>query len=447
MKNFVSKIFLALISVVTLCLGSGAALFSKPTLTPNVNDTWRLHISTLKSNILFYGRVSARHFSGTITTLFKLSGSLLVNVLMFLGLYSPEIYGAGSVSRFARTGPEALDIQDTTWSGPAASYMITRAVVGADTIEKGCIQVEDGIRKKKTIPRIEVSNFIQKRAATPVSKGNVAVDGRVLDPKDLMLYYEFNPRDYEQHFYAEQLKPNLLDRDLPLTAENFMMEQTMSRLNEFFETAIHRSRIQYDPDGGGVNPSDKGDTDTSTPFLDKDGVPACFYFDGLIKRALDAASDATYPTVSVPTPVALTASNIRDKMSAAINLLPKALIGKYGKGGVKFCLSYIDNLKYEEALRTDSFKNIRSDEAAYTKYRGYDIETLAGLPENTFYLAIQKPDIRSNTWLGVNSIDDNQLQLQRLQNNSELFFVKGLFKMDTQIGFPDQFVIYSTLTA
>jgi hypothetical protein len=44
---------------------------------------------------------------------------------------------------------EALDIADTSWSGPAASYMITRAVVGADTIQKGCIYVEDGIRKAK----------------------------------------------------------------------------------------------------------------------------------------------------------------------------------------------------------------------------------------------------------------------------------------------------------
>ena len=59
---------------------------------------------------------------------------------------------------------------------------------------------------------------------------------------------------------------------------------------------------------------------------------------------------------------------------------------------------------------------------------------------------LQKPDVDSNTWLGINSTEDNQLQLMRLQNNSELFFVKGLFKMDTQIGFPDQFVLYTTLT-
>jgi len=338
---------------------------------------------------------------------------------------------------------EALQIQDTSWSGPAASYMITRAVVGADTIEKGCIYVEDGIKKKKTIPRIEVSGFMQKRQATPTSKGAVTVDGRVLEPQDLMLYYEFNPRDYEQHFYAEQLQPKLLGRELPVTAENFMMMQTMKRLNEFFENAIHRSRIQFDPNGDNVDPTTKGEVAGASDY---------FYFDGLIKKLLDAASDPTYPTLVVSGAVALTVSNIRDKMTAALDLVAttanaKALLGKYGKGGLKYIMSYVDFQKYGEALRTDTYKNIRSDEKAYNQFRGYEIETVAGLPENTFYLAIAKPDIDSNAWLGINSTEDNQLQLMRLQNNSELFFVKGLFKMDTQVGFPDQFVIYTTLTA
>jgi hypothetical protein len=343
--------------------------------------------------------------------------------------------------------PEALSIQDTSWSGPAASYMITRAVVGADTIEKGCIYVEDGIRKQKTIPRIEVSNFIQKRAATPLSQGTVTVDGRVLAPQDLMLYYEFNPRDYEAHFYAEQLQPKLLGRELPVTAENFMMIQTMKRLNEFFENAIHRSRVAYDLTGAALDPTTIGETADASAYL---------YFDGLLKKLIAGVSDPNYPTITVAAigsmlPLAATTASgvlgIRDAFAQALAKVPKALLGKFGKGGLKFCVSYADFQKYAEALRTDAYKNIRSDEKAYDQFRGYEIEQLAGLPENTFYLAIQKPDIDSNTWLGINSTEDNQLQLQRLQNNSELFFVKGLFKMDTQIGFLDQFVLYTTLTA
>jgi hypothetical protein len=341
---------------------------------------------------------------------------------------------------------EALNIQDTSWSGPAASYMITRAVVGADTIEKGCIYVEDGIRKKKTIPRIEVSNFIQRRTATPTSQGSVDVDGRVLQPQDLMLYYEFNPRDYEQHFYAEQLQPKLLGRELPVTAENFMMLQTMKRLNEFFENAIWRSRVQYDPSGAGVNPTTKGDSASAAAY---------FYFDGLIKKALDGATDPTYPTIVVSSPATLVAGtagageeNIGNALNRCYQAVPKALLYKYGEGGLKFIVSYKTQQVYEELLTvTNTFKNNDTTEKGINRYKGYEIKPLAGVPDNTIVVAICKPDIDSNLWLGINSTEDNQLQLMRLQNNSELFFVKGLFKMDTQIGFLDQLVIYTTLTA
>lgn len=340
---------------------------------------------------------------------------------------------------------EALNIQDTSWSGPAASYMITRAVVGADTIEKGCIYVEDGIKKKKTIPRIEVSNFIQKRTATPTSQGSVDVDGRVLTPNDLMLYYEFNPRDYEQHFYAEQLQPKLLGRELPVTAENFMMLQTMKRLNEFFENAIWRSRVDYDLDGAAVDPTTKGELA---------GASSYFYFDGLIKKALDA-NTGTYPTIVISTPKTLVAGtagvgeeNIGDAMQRCYASVPKALLFKYGEGGLKFHVSYKTQQVYEELLTvTNVFKNNDTTEKGINRYKGYEVKPLAGMPDNTIVVAISKPDIDSNLWLGINSTEDNQLQLMRLQNNSELFFVKGLFKMDTQIGFADQLVIYTTLTA
>ena len=432
MKTKTSKSFIAYL-LTALMAGLGMLKIESP--LPKLE--WRSEITTAKNRVMFY---SASSIGSVTTGIYNATVKFQKNLLKFASGVRDGLGGAlfsFMVNNKLVLGADALDIQDTTWSGPAASYMITRAVVGADTIEKGCVYVEDGIRKKKTIPRIEVSGFIQKRAATPTSKGKATVDSKVLEPKDLMLYYEFNPRDYETHFYAEQLQPKLLGRELPVTAENFMMMQTMKRLNEFFENAIHRSRIAYDPDGEAIDPTTVGESAGASDY---------FYFDGLIKKMLDAAADPTYPTITVPTPVALTSSNIRDNFAAALALAPKALLGRYGKGGLKFCVSYADFQKYAEALRTDTYKNTRSDEKAYTQFRGYEIEQLAGLPENTFYLGIQKPDIDSNTWVGINSTEDNQLQLQRLQNNSELFFVKGLFKMDTQIGFPDQFVLYSTLT-
>lgn len=322
---------------------------------------------------------------------------------------------------------EALVINDTTYSGTVASYMIAHAVVGADTVEKSCIYVEDGIRKQKTIPRIEVSGFMQKRAATPTSTGAVTVDGKVLVPQDAMLYYEFNPRDFESHFYAEQLSPKLLGRELPVTAENFMMMQTMKRLNEFFENMIWRGRLAYQ---SALDPTTKGAAAGDSVYQ---------YFDGLIKKALNDSN-----TLKVASPVALTSANIIAQFGAAYNLVPKALLFKYGAAGLRFFVSYPDQQKYEDALANSTYKNQDTTEKGINRYKGYDVVALAGLPENTFFVGYGKPDIDSNLWLGMNSLEDNNLQLQRLQNNSELFFVKGLFKMDVQIGFAEQLVMYTT---
>ncbi len=316
--------------------------------------------------------------------------------------------------------------------GPAAQEMITRAVVSTDTVDKGCAYIKGGIRKQYTIPRIETSNFMQARQATPTSQGVITVDGKVLDPQDLMLYMEFNPRDFEAHFYAENLDDRILAREMPEPAQAYFVMQLTKRLNEYWETAWWQSRMAYNPVGG---------TETQPSGL----VGQFWFFDGWLEKLLNDATVLSYPS-----PVVLTggaSGNIRTYFQNAFNTVPNALRYKYGSKGLRLLVSYADQAKYEQSLREDTFKNENTTEASVNKWSGYDVVPLAGLPENTFIMCFAKPDIDGQLWIGMNSEDDMSLQLQRLQNNSELFFIKGLFKMDTQTGFGDQIVLYTTLTA
>lgn len=336
---------------------------------------------------------------------------------------------------------EAIVLNDTAYAGSVASYMITRAVINMDTFQKGCVYIQDGIKKKHTIPRLDVNDIIQRRQATPTSSGTVTVDSKVLEPLDLMCYYEFNPRDFEAHWYAEQQSPTLLARQLPQTVEAFMMMQTMLRLNEFFENAIWRSRIQYAPDGAAVDPTTKGAVASDAKY---------FYFDGLLKRLLDASD-----TVLVSTPATLVSGtagggqeNIGDALNRCLKSVPKPLLNKYGKMGLKFMVSYATKLIYDEFLTTTTvYKNNNTTDRSLEQYKGYEMVALAGLTDNTIVVCIACPDISSNLWVGMNSTQDNNLQLAKKQANSELYFIKGLFKMDTQSGFPDFVVLYTTLTA
>jgi hypothetical protein len=70
----------------------------------------------------------------------------------------------------------ALSISDTTYAGTVeAGFMITQATFGLSTISKGVAYVKDGIKKQHNIPKIDIVNPLQARAATPTSSGTYSV--------------------------------------------------------------------------------------------------------------------------------------------------------------------------------------------------------------------------------------------------------------------------------
>ncbi len=336
--------------------------------------------------------------------------------------------------------PEALIINDTTWSGFAATELRTRAVVDVDTVNKGVCTVKSDIRKQYTLPRVEITNFMQHRQPTPVSKGSITVDGVLIQPLDMMLYSEINPRDFEAHFFAEYLQARLLDRQLPANAMEGIMRIVMLRLNEFFENLYWRSRLTYDPTNPGfVLPASKGDTGSDA--LGTDGVPIYQYIDGFLKKLLQDSNTIIGPSAT------LTATNIYSTFTSNYELVPHALLQKYGPLGLKLICGYDTQRIYEDALTTAQFKNNDYTEKGVNRYKGYDIVPCAGVPPNTFLFSIANPEtLYNNLYIGINSAEDNTLKFGQVYNMSELYAIKGLFKIDAQVQFTDQTVLSTTIT-
>ncbi|HXR84334.1 MAG TPA: hypothetical protein VN722_08500 [Hanamia sp.] len=328
----------------------------------------------------------------------------------------------------------SLVISDTSYAGTFASYFWLPATFGMDTIQKGGVYVQDGIKKEHTIGRVDFANPLQPRQATPTSSGTFTVDGRVLSPKDLMAYTEFNPRDYEQHWLAEELSPTLLARELPITAENYMMQIGLDRAFEQIELGLWMGSTSY----------------TAAPGSTGNGQ-ICF-FDGFIKKMLN---DAAVSQVASPFPLVATASdgshtNILAAMDSLINLCAtnkKALLSRPNRfKRLKFFMSIASEQIYQAASINLTFKGQLVQNGETQPYKGFQIVALAGMPDNTILFVEGLDDVSSNLYVGMNSTEDNNLQLQRLQNNSELFFLKGLMKFDVQYGFSEQVFLYTTLT-
>lgn len=330
----------------------------------------------------------------------------------------------------------SLVINDTAYAGTFASYFWLPATFGMDTLQKGVAYVQDGIKKTHTIGRVDFANPLQARVATPSSSGDYTIDGRSLTPSDMMLYTEFNPRDFEQHWLAEQLSPTLLARELPVTAENYMLQMGLNRAFEQVETGIWMGSTTY----------------TAAPGTAGNGQ--LVFFDGFLKKMV---SDVAVKKVASPLPLSAAASsgavyNIADAFNALLALVAinkKALLSKASRyQRLKFIVSVNTEQIYETFLTTSlTFKGVNTTERGINKFKGYEIVALAGVPDDTIIFTESLDDTSSNLYIGMNSMEDNALQLQRLQANSELFFLKGLMKYDVQYGFSDQVFLFTTLVA
>lgn len=328
-----------------------------------------------------------------------------------------------------------LSTLDTSYAGESDNGMYVIKHTGElDTVKKGCIMVKDDIKKKYTIPFLDITNIIQDRQAAPTSQGSIAITGKVIEPRDYMIFLKFNPRDLEANWQAVNLQKDLIDRGLPATTNAYVIMFTLARNIEYNERAIWRSRIEYHPQHGAVTPASKGAPATDAQY-DK--------YDGLIYKILN---DST--TVQVAGAQVLTANNIQAQFDAVYAAIPQPLLYKYGKDGIIFHVSYATQQLWEAAQQSLTFKSTDTTEKGINKYKGYDVVPLYGMSDNTIIAAISEPTPQAAFWLGLNSAtDESNVKMGMVNATDETWFLKILMKADTQCGWGTEIVISTTITA
>lgn len=324
---------------------------------------------------------------------------------------------------------DSLVVSDTTYAGTFAPYFILPATFGMNTVEKGLVYVKDGIKKTHTIGKLDFDKPLQPRVANPTtSGGNITITGNTLTPADIMLYQEFNPRDLEAHFVSEEMSAKLLERQLPVSVENYITMLVVQRAFEQFEIGMWMGSTDF---------SAAADTDPEYQYQ---------FFDGFLKRMI--ADSAIY---SVGSPSAITSSNVDDALQDLLELVAvnnKAMLARadrYSK--MKFICSINTAVLYEEFLTTSTYKNNDTTEAGINKYKGYEIVPVAGMADDTILFTDALAGTEGNLWLGMNSILDENFQLARVNAANELFFLKMLMKMDVNYGFSNKVFLYTTLVA
>ncbi len=305
----------------------------------------------------------------------------------------------------------AIHIAGSPYSGEALDFFLTRAVTTNQLVEGGHIQVHQNINTYKDLPRVQLDEIIQDRIPTPKSpddsKGNFKFDYRRLEVQDYMVYVEFNPNDLEDLWRPFQPEGELVFRDLPPHIQTQMIDLVMQKVDLY-----HAKALWTGDQSTGVKPFDK--------------------FDGILTIAQRDPG-----TIMAPNPVVLTEGNIVDKLKLVYKLVPLEV-----RDMVKFFISPLSMDLYEDFLTNQPNKGIQVTDAAPKRFKSKQMVPLVGFPDNCIYATIGRPT-NSNIHMGCSLLQDaNVVQVEKLQNNSEIYFFKMRLKTGTQIGWTEESALY-----
>jgi hypothetical protein len=306
--------------------------------------------------------------------------------------------------------PMAITIT-TAYAGEVLEDLLVRATTGNEIVAGGHIRVQPNVSKKFAIPRLKAGKMLQKRKEQPVegdSKGDFTIDEKYLEPQDVMAFTTFNPRVFESIWRPFQPTGNLVFAELPSEIQT----KLLAELAKVVDFELGGEFIN------GVKGSSEGQ-----------------YFDGILTRI-----SADSSVVKVPTPVALTQSNVIAKMKLVRARIPKAI---KNNPNLKMFMSVEDAEAYEYELTDRPSKGADYTNMNPERFKGIRIVALADWPKDVIVAAVTSTGVDSNFWAGVSLVDDQDaILIDKLTNAGEKYFFKMLMKADTNIVFGEDIVLY-----
>jgi len=300
----------------------------------------------------------------------------------------------------------------TAYAGEVLEQLLVRATTGNEVVAGGHIRVQPNVKKKFAIPRLKTGQMLQRRVEQPVesdSKGDFTIDEKYLEPKDMMAFTTFNPRVFETIWKPFQPTGNLVFRELPPNIQNQFLAE-LAKVVDF----------------------ELGDLIINCEL----GTGARDFFDGILKRI----TDDTSVLVSDMTPAPITAANVIEVFESVRLKIPKAV---RPNPNLKYFTSVEDADHYDQALTAREFKGTNYTDRNPERYKGTRIVPLTAWPKDLVVAAATSAGIDSNFWMGVDYSDDDEVvMIDKLTNAGEKYFFKMLMKVDTNIVFGEDIVIY-----
>jgi len=301
----------------------------------------------------------------------------------------------------------------STYAGEFAGKYISAALLSANTIDKGGIEVMPNIKYKSTMKKVATDTNVIKNASCDFdATATVTLTERLLQPEEFQVNLQFCKQDFQSDWEAAQMGYSAFDK-MPPKFSDFIIGHVAGLVAEKNEQNIWE----------GVN-ANAGE------------------YDGLVTLAL-ADSDV----IDVASHAAVTAANVIDKLGSIVDAVPSAL---YNKEDLHIYVSQNIARAYVRALGgfatsigaagTDSKGTQWYNAGGQLSFDGVKIFVANGLADDTA-MAAQK----SNLYFGTGLLSDmNEVKVLDMADldGSQNVRVIMRFTSGVQYGIGSDIVLY-----
>ena len=313
-----------------------------------------------------------------------------------------------------------ISFTPNTYAGQAAGAFMLASITGADMINNGLMYMQETRSNKYVLPtwQHDYTQFIQNPKADPTPGNGKPLGGeRYLNLGEYLIYAEVNPNEFADHWFAKDMPELLIDRGLPPQANSVVIYEVMRQHAKYLNLLINNGNS------------------AGTTYTNVNGEDIGAYIDGLVTKC-----SADSGVLKVTSPITLTNVNIAGEFDRGFQKLPASI--KYNPDVVIIC-SYLTYDLYTEYQRNQTYKGIDVTKEGEKKFRGKYLVPVADFPDNTYIYIKALTTRESNLWLGLNSkSDENNIKFAMKNASSDLWFVKGKMKIDTNYVFPFEIVYY-----
>ncbi len=123
-----------------------------------------------------------------------------------------------------------ISFTPNTYAGEHAGSYVSRALLGAKSLNGGLITVLPHVKKRAILRGVEQDVIFQDASADFSADGNTTIDERYLDPVEMSVMYELKFRDLLQSWEAAQLRHGA-NGDIPTDLAQFLIERMQTKIN------------------------------------------------------------------------------------------------------------------------------------------------------------------------------------------------------------------------